>query len=112
MLNGFVGAVVGGFEFAGRLVSGVGAMVEAAVGERPAESFVEEQEEQRNLDAFGGEAVGVPSLLTLEQSVALEPAQVVAQLVQALGGIGEVKGGEDGLMDLLGCPAADMTAAV
>ena len=91
---------------------GVGAVVEAAVGERPAESFVEEQEEQRNLDAFGGEAVGVTSLLTLEQSVALEPAQVVAQLVQAIGGIGEVKGGEDGLMDLLGCPAADMTAAV
>jgi hypothetical protein len=32
VLNGFVGAVVGGFEFAGWLVSGVGAMVKAAVG--------------------------------------------------------------------------------
>jgi hypothetical protein len=32
-LNGFVGAVVGGFEFAVRLVMGVAAMVKAAVGE-------------------------------------------------------------------------------
>ena len=36
LLNGFVGAVVGGFEFAGRLVSDVGAVMEAAVGERSA----------------------------------------------------------------------------
>ena len=34
-MNGFVGAVVGGFEFAGRLVLGVGAVVEAAIGEGP-----------------------------------------------------------------------------
>ncbi|MBV8591468.1 MAG: hypothetical protein JO212_15650 [Acetobacteraceae bacterium] len=46
LLNGFAGAVVSGFEFAGRLVSGVGAVMEAAVGEWTAEPFVEEQEEQ------------------------------------------------------------------
>jgi hypothetical protein len=34
LLNGFVGAMVGGFELAGRLVMGVGAVVKAAVGER------------------------------------------------------------------------------
>src|SRR6476661_8331296 len=33
LLNGFVGAMVGGFEFAGRLVLGVGAVVEAAIGD-------------------------------------------------------------------------------
>jgi len=49
LLNGFVGAVVGGFEFAGRLVLGVGAVVEAAVGEWAAKPFVEEENEQRNL---------------------------------------------------------------
>jgi hypothetical protein len=43
VLNGFVGAVVGGFEFAVGLVTGVGGMVEAAVSEWAAESFVEEQ---------------------------------------------------------------------
>jgi len=54
-LDCFVGAVVGGFEFAGRLVLGVGAVVEAAIGERAAQAFVEEQEEERDLNAFGGE---------------------------------------------------------
>ena len=85
LLNGFVGAVVGGFELAGRLVMGVGAMVEAAVGERAAEPFVKEQEEQGDLDAFGGEAVGVAGAVTLQQAVGFELAQVVAELVQAVG---------------------------
>ena len=53
-MNGVVGAVVGGFEFAGRLVSGGGAVMETAVGEGAAEPFVEEEEEQRYLDAFWG----------------------------------------------------------
>ena len=34
LLNGIVGAVVGGFEFARWLVSGIWAVMEAAVGER------------------------------------------------------------------------------
>jgi hypothetical protein len=33
-------------------VLGIGAMVEAAVGERSAQPFMEQQEEQRDLDAF------------------------------------------------------------
>jgi len=37
LLNGFVGAMVGGFELAGRLVMGVRAVVKAAVGKRAAE---------------------------------------------------------------------------
>jgi len=45
LLNGFVGAMVGGFEFAGGLVIGGGAVVEAAVGERAAEAFVEKEKE-------------------------------------------------------------------
>ena len=35
--------MVGGLELAGRLVTGVGAVVEAAVGERAAEAFVEKE---------------------------------------------------------------------
>ena len=42
----------------------------------------------------------------------LELAQVVAELVETVTFIGEMKGGEDGLMDLLGCPAADVSAAM
>jgi len=65
VLNGFVGAVVGGFEFAGWLVSGVGPVVKAAVGEGSAEPFVKEQKEQRDLDAFWREPVGVARAVTL-----------------------------------------------
>jgi hypothetical protein len=53
-LNGFVGAVVGGFELAGGLVLGAGLVVEAAVGEGAAEAFVKEQKEQGNLDPRSG----------------------------------------------------------
>src|SRR5712672_738122 len=112
LLNGVVGAVVGGFELAGRLVMGVGAVMEAAVGERAAEPFVEEEEEQRNLNPLGGQTVGIAGAVTLQQPVALEPAQVVAELVEAVGAVGEVEGGEDGVVDLLGGPAADVAAAM
>src|SRR3984893_7134995 len=44
--------------------------------------------------------------------MAFELAQVIAQLVQAIGFVGDVECGEDGLVDLFGGPAADMTAAV
>src|SRR6516165_8573882 len=81
LLDGFVGAVVGGFEFAGRLVLGVGTVVEAAVGEWAAQAFVEEQEEERDLNAFGGETIGVAGAVALQQSVAFELAQVVAELI-------------------------------
>ena len=40
----------------------------------------------------------------------LELAQVVAELVEAVSFLGEMEGCEDGLVDLLGGPAADMTA--
>ena len=74
--------------------------MEAAVGERAAEPFVEEQKEQRDLNPFGGEPVGVAGAVTLQQTVAFELAQVVAELVEAVGGVGEVEGGEDGAVDL------------
>ena len=112
LLNGFVGAVVGGFEFAVGLVTGVGGMVEAAVGEWAAEPFVEEQKEQGDLYPFCGETVGVAGSVTLQQPVGFELAQVVAELGQAVCSLGEVEGSEDGVVDLLGGPAADLTAAV
>src|SRR5215471_835980 len=44
--------------------------------------------------------------------MALELAQVVAELVQAVGSGGEVEAGEDGVVDLLGGPAANLSAAM
>ena len=44
--------------------------------------------------------------------MALQLAQVVAELVEAVGFGGEVEGGEDGFVDLFGRPAADGGATV
>ena len=44
--------------------------------------------------------------------MALELAQVVAQLVQAVGALGEVEGREDSLVDLRGGPATDVSSAM
>ena len=52
VLDGGVGAVIGGFEFAVGPVLGVWLVVEAAVGEWAAQALVEEQEEQGDLDAL------------------------------------------------------------
>ena len=58
-MDGGIGAVIGGFERAVGAVLRVWLAMEAAVGERPAQALVEEQEEQGRLDAFLREAVGV-----------------------------------------------------
>jgi hypothetical protein len=44
--------------------------------------------------------------------MSLEFAQVVAQLVEAVISLGSMESGEHGLMDLLGGPTADVSAAV
>src|SRR4029077_15929374 len=90
----------------------VGLVVEAAVGEGTAEALVEEQKEQRDLHALGGEAVGVAGTVALEQPVALELAQVVAELVEAVGLLREVEGGADGVVDLPRRRAADLRSAM
>jgi hypothetical protein len=43
--------------------------------------------------------------------VTLDFAQVVAEVVETVTFIGEMEGGEDALMDLLGCPASEVSAA-
>jgi hypothetical protein len=45
---------------------------------------MKEEKEQGDLDAFGREAVGVAGSVPLEQAVALELAQIVAQLVETI----------------------------
>ena len=73
---------------------------------------MEEQEQQGHLDAFGSEPVGIAVAVALQQAVALEFAQIVAELVEAVGFGGKLKGGEDGLVDLFRGPSADGIAAM
>ena len=110
--DGFVGAVVGGFEAAVRPMLGVWLVVEATVGERSAQALVEEQEEQCDLNPLGGEQVGVARAVALEESVPLEFAQIVAKLVEAVSLGGDVEGSEDGLVDFACRPTADMSSSV
>ena len=74
--------MVGGFQLTVRSALRVGFVVEAAVGQRAAESLVKEQKQQRDLHALGGETVGVAAAIALQQAVAFEFAQIVAELVQ------------------------------
>jgi hypothetical protein len=57
--------VVGGFELAGGLVPKVGTIVKAAVGQWSAEPFVKEQKEQRGMDPFRCEPIGVARAVAL-----------------------------------------------
>ena len=81
MLNGLIGIMVGRFEFALRPVIGIGLVMEATVGEGTAEALVEEEEQERDLHAFGGEPIGVATAIALEEAMAFQFAKVVAQLV-------------------------------
>ena len=50
--------------------------------------------------------------IAFEQPVPLQFSQVVAKLVQAVGAVGKLEGGERGLMNLFDGPTADGVAAV
>jgi hypothetical protein len=78
-------ANVGGLEAAVGSVLGLGLMMEAAVGEGSAQPFMKEEKEQGDLNSFRGEAVGVAGSVTLQQGMAFELAQIVAQLVETIG---------------------------
>ena len=60
-------------------------MVEAAVRQRTAEPFVKEQEQERDLDTFNGELIGVPGAIAFQQPVPFQLSQIVAELVQTVG---------------------------
>ena len=66
LLDCCIGTMVGGLEATVGSMSKIGLMVEAAVGEGPAQPFVKEEEQQSNLDTFCVEAVGVVGTISLQ----------------------------------------------
>jgi len=66
VLDCCIGTMVGGLEAAVGSMSSIGLMMEAAVGERSAQPFVEKEEQESNLHAFCGEAVGVAGPVSLQ----------------------------------------------
>ena len=63
---------------------GIGLMMEAAVGEGSAQPFVKEQEQESNLHAFRGVAVGIAGPISLQERMAFQLAQIVAELVETV----------------------------
>src|ERR1700704_2808410 len=92
------------------VVSRVGLMMEAAVFQGTAQSFVEEQKQQRDLEAFAGEAIGVAFAVAVQQCVALDLAEGVAKLIKAVRFLRDREGCEDSLVNLLGGQAAEVAA--
>ncbi len=85
VLDGLVGLVIGGFEFAVGPVGRVGLVMEAAVSKRATETLVEEQEQEGNIDTFTGQPVGIATTIALQQSMPFQLAQIVAELVEPVG---------------------------
>jgi len=65
-LDGVVGFVHCGFEFAVGLEVGIGMMIEQAVGKRATKALVEENEHHGDLDALVGESIGVSRAVAFE----------------------------------------------
>ena len=61
--------VIGSFQLAVGAMRSIGPVMEAAMSEGATEAFVEKQEQQRNVDAFGCESIGIASAVTLEKLV-------------------------------------------
>ena len=71
VFNRRIGFVVSSFEAAIELRFRIGPMMEQAVGERPAETLMEEQEEKRHAEALVGEAIRIAAAVAFEKAVAL-----------------------------------------
>jgi len=112
VFDGLVGFVICGFEFAVRAAVRIGLVMEAAVGERATEALVEEQEQERDVNAFSGQAVGVTAAITLQEAVPFELAQVVPELVEAVLFRGKLECCDDGIVNLFGGPPSDGTAVM
>lgn len=95
---GAIGFVVGGFDFGHRV--GVESAAKETFGERAADAFVKEDQEQSNAGAFISEAVGVASTVAQQQSVGFHFAQFVAPLGKGVSGGSEAEAGNNGVIDL------------
>jgi hypothetical protein len=111
VVDGLVCFVIGGFEFTVGLIGRI-RLVESAVGEGTAEALVEEQEQERDVNSFRGQPVGVASSIAFQQTVAFEFTEVVAKLVESILFRGKLEGGDDRLVDLFGSPTANGTAVM
>ena len=107
MLDCRVSLVISGLEFAIGAVGKVWLVMKAAVSQRTAEAFMKEEEQERNLEALGGQTVGIATTVAFYKRMPLQFAEIVAKLVQSVGFGGKLERSENSFVDLFGGPAAD-----
>ena len=110
-LNGLIGFMIGGFDFAGRLC-GLRPTVEQAVGQRAADPFMKQDEQEGDADALGGEAIGVPTAVPLQEAMSLHFPQVVPDLGEGVTLGGKTEGGQQSLMNVGGARAHELGSAL
>ena len=86
--------MVCGLQFAVGSVCGVRLVVESAVSQGTAKPFVEEEEQERDLNSFDSEPVGIATAVAFEQAMSLQLTQIIAELVESIGIRGKLKAGE------------------
>ena len=87
-------------------------MMEEAVGERPTELLVKEDEQQRDLGSFLCQAISVTLLVSGEQPMRCEFAQIVSELVKFIAVGADAEGGQNGFVDVAGGPAGYYRSSV
>ena len=80
--------------------------------ERSTNAFMEQHEHEGGLASLFSQPVGVVLSVALDQAVSFQFTEIITELSQLVLIRGEIKRGEDGLVNLRRAPSADMGTGV
>ena len=104
--------MVRGFQFTVGLGTAVGLVMKEAVCKGTAQPLVEKHKGEGDLGSLASQSIGVAFAIPLDQTMRLHFAQIIAKLIQAVVPSGEFESGQEGVVDLLGSPSSDRSAAM
>lgn len=86
--------------------------MEEAVGKRTADAFMEEDEEEADLDAFVSEAIGVVMTIARDQSSRFHLSEIIPELCDRVVVCGQSVGSEDPFVKRSGGEAPDLASGM